>query len=391
MRIGVDATCWANARGYGRFVREILPAMVTLAPADEFLCFLDRRAADRFSLDAPNVTPIVVNQSVSPTEAAAADSNRSPLDMLRLTRAVGRARPDVFFSPSVYTYFPLPPRIPAVVTIMDAIAERFPEYTLPTRRARLFWRAKVWLALRQSRLVLTISDYAAKEIADVHRLASARIRVATLAPAAVYREVTDAEAVAAAARAAGVPPGARWFLYVGGFSPHKHVEALVRAHARTARAHPEPPHLVLVGARSGDGFLGAQDAIAQAIADCATGSLVHWTGFLPDATMRDLMAGALATALPSASEGFGLPPVEGAATGTPTIATSASPLPQLLAGGGIFVPPGDEDALVAAMAQMLADERGRRAMGAVARTRASALTWQAAAGRALDAIREAAR
>lgn len=391
LRIGVDATCWANARGYGRVVREILPAMVALAPGDEFVCFLDRRAADRFTLVEPNVTPVVVPQSASPTEAAAADSNRSPLDMLRLTRAVHRARLDVFFSPSVYTYFPLPPRLPAVVTLMDAIAERFPQYTLPSRRARLFWRAKTWLAIRQSRLVLTISDFAAREIADVHGLPSERIRVATLAPADVYREPTDTAAIANAARTAGLPPGVRWFIYVGGFSPHKHVDVLVRAHARVARALPDPPHLVLVGARSGDSFLGSHDAIERAITEGGTTALVHWTGFLPDRAMRDLMAGALATVLPSASEGFGLPPVEGAAAGTPTIATTASPLPQLLAGGGLFMPPGDEDALVAAMERMLTDEPGRVAMAGVARARAAMLTWRAAAEAALAALREAAR
>lgn len=390
MRIGIDATCWANARGYGRFTRELVAAMVREAPEDEFICLLDARAREQFTLDAPNVTPVVVPQRVSPTTAAAADSSRSIPDMLRLTAAVRRVAPDVFFSPSVYTYFPLPPGVPAVVTVMDAIAERFPEYTLPSRRAQLFWKAKVWLALRQARLVLTISDYAAEEIADVHGLSPDRIRIATLAPADVYRQVVRAEATAAAARAVGLPDDAAWFVYVGGFSPHKHVDVLVRAHARVAAARTPRPHLVLIGTRSGDVFLGAHDAIDTAIRQGNIEDLVHWTGHLPDAVMRDLMAGATATLLASASEGFGLPPVEGAAAGAPTIATTASPLPGLLAGGGIFVPPGDEDAVVGAMTRML-DEPGLRAsLGAIARTRALALTWNAAARVALSALREAA-
>ena len=51
MRIGIDATCWANERGYGRFTREMVSAMVALAPAHEFVCLLDARAAARFALD----------------------------------------------------------------------------------------------------------------------------------------------------------------------------------------------------------------------------------------------------------------------------------------------------------------------------------------------------
>src|SRR5687767_11164905 len=149
MLVGVDATCWANERGYGRFTRELLAAMAAQAPAWRFRCFVDARAHARFTLRAPNVECLEVYQSVSPTAAAAVDGNRSPLDMLRLTRAVAAHPSDVFFSPSVYTYFPLPPGIRSVVTVHDAIAERFPALTLPSRKARLFWRAKVSLALWQ--------------------------------------------------------------------------------------------------------------------------------------------------------------------------------------------------------------------------------------------------
>lgn len=390
LRIGLDASCWANARGYGRFTRELVAAMVRLAPDDEFLCFLDERAHALFDLRAPNVRTIVVPQGVSPTTAASADSSRTPVDMLRFTRAVSRERLDLFFCPTVYTYFPLPVGLPAVVTVMDAIAERFPELTLPSPRARLFWRAKVWLALQQARLVLTISDYAAREIADVHGLDPKRIRVAPLAPADIYRTPPTAEAIRRAAEAVGLPPNARWFVYVGGFSPHKHVDVLVRAHGTVARRAAGPVHLLLVGARSGDSFHGSHAAIEAAILEGGAADLVHWTDFVAEEPLRDLLGGALAVVLPSASEGFGLPPVEGAATGTPVVATTASPLPQLLAGGGLFVPPGDEAALAQALEQMMTDEVGRQAMGRTAREQALSLSWEASARITLAVLREAA-
>lgn len=364
--------------------------MVREAPEDDFTCFLDAAAARAFELDAPNLRTVVVSQGVSPTAAASADSSRAPLDMLRLTRAVARERLDVFFSPSVYTYFPLPPGLRAVVTVHDAIAERFPELTLPTPRARLFWRAKVWLALRQARLVLTVSDYAASELRTVLGVAPHRIRVATEAPADAYRVPVAPEAIAAATAGAGLPPGARWIAYVGGFNPHKHVDLVVRAHADVSAGRAHPPHLLLVGTVSGDVFHGSLEPIRAAIAESGTAALVHWTGFVPDDRLAPLLAGAVTLVLASASEGFGLPAVEAAACGTPVVATTASPLPQLLAGGGIFVPPGDRPALAAALAAMLDDEPRRRDMGETARTRAAALTWKAGAGAALAAIREAA-
>jgi glycosyltransferase involved in cell wall biosynthesis len=390
MRIGVDASCWANGRGYGRYTRELLSAMVPLAPDDEFVFFVDPLADRRLDLVAPNARRVRVAQAVAPTEAAAASGSRSPLDMLRLTWAVWREPVDLFFSPSVYTFFPLPPGQRAVVCIHDAIADRYPELTLPSTRARWFWRAKVKLAIRQARLILTVSEFARDELMAVLGVPHDRIRVAVEAPALTYRPSQPAE-VAAAARRLGLPPGARWLTYVGGFSPHKHVDVIVRAHGALAReCGSAAPFLLLVGATSGDAFLGDQPRIRQAIAEAGTEGLVRWTGFLPDEELRHLHTGSLALLLPSACEGFGLPAVEAAACGAPVVATTASPLPQLLEGGGLFVPPGDEAALTAALGQLVAHEPARRAMGARARERAAALTWDRCARDALAALREAA-
>jgi glycosyltransferase involved in cell wall biosynthesis len=391
MRIGVDATCWANPRGYGRFTRHVLPEMARLAPDDTFVCYVDRRAAEQFELRAANVVLRVVELDQSPTTAAAADSNRSPLDMLRLTWAVARGGLDLFFSPTVYTYFPLPPGLRAVVTVHDAIVERFPELTIPQRRARLFWHLKMKLALAQARLILTVSDFAAGDIASVLHVKRDRIRVAVEAPAAEYALPCEPEDIASAANRIGLPPGARWLVYVGGFNPHKHVDALVHAHAALVRnTGPDAPHLVLVGSITNDVFHGNRAHIQRAIDTEGTGDLIHWAGFVEDQELRLIHAGALALVLPSECEGFGLPAVEAAACGTPVVATTESPLPQLLAGGGLFVAPGDLQGLTAALAAIAGDEPARRAMGVRARAKAGELSWDRCARAALGALREAA-
>lgn len=390
VRIGVDATCWANGRGYGRFARELMRAMTAIAPADEFLCFGDERAFEAFPHRTANIRPIVVSQSQSPTVAAAADGNRTPRDMLRLTRAVWRARPDVFFSPSVYTYFPLPPRLPAVVTIHDTIAERFPDLTLPNAKARVFWRAKVGLAIRQARIVLTVSDYSARSIAEVLDVPADRIRVAEEAPASDYRPRNTADISAAALRV-GIPAGASWFTYVGGFNPHKRLDVIVEAHARIVNElGSAAPLLILVGSNQGDVFLGEAARIEAMIESLGTRSLVRWPGFVPDEELARLHSGALGALLVSECEGFGLPAVEAAACGTPVIATTESPLPELLAGGGIFVRPGDVDAVAEALRRLAGDRILRDTLGREALARAKKLTWSSCASAALDAIREAA-
>jgi len=392
VRIGVDGTSWANGRGYGRFTREILPEMFAAGSAHEFVVYVERRNAERLKVAAPNVRVTAVDCGAAPSEAAAADGYRSPGDMLRFTRAVRRERPDAFFFPTVYSYFPLLPARGVVVTVHDTIAERFPELTLPSRRARLFWKLKVWAALRQARIVLTVSEYSAADIAARLGVPRERLRVTSEAPAPAYGAAVTPSEVLDASRAAGVPSGARWFTYVGGFNPHKRVDVLLRAHARLAfRAGPgrDAPHLLLVGSLDSDVFHGCRADLVRLVGTLGTGALVHWTGFVPDERLRALHAGSVACVLPSECEGFGLPAVEAAAAGAPVVATRESPLPSLLEGGGLFVTPGDVDGLADALGALAGDETGRLERAARAKERAKLLSWRRAAESALAAIEEA--
>jgi alpha-1,3-rhamnosyl/mannosyltransferase len=327
---------------------------------------------------------------VAPTLAAASGSSRSPVDMLRLTAAVRRERLDAFFSPSVYGFFPLPPGLPAVVAVHDAIAERFPALTLPTRRDRLFWRMKVRLALRQASLVLTVSEYARAEIVRHLGIDPTDIRVTLEGVSAEYRPSADAAAIRTAATHVGVAAGTRWLMYVGGFNPHKRVDLLVRAHAAVAKRHPSAPLALVLAGPQEEGFHQDLAGIRAAIAECGTGDLVRWAGYLEDDELRHLHSGAVALVLPSESEGFGLPAVEAASCGAPVIATTSSPLPQILEGGGIFVPPGDLPALEQAIERLATNEDERRAMGRRALERARLLSWPKSAEVALDALHDVA-
>ena len=393
MRIGIDATCWANERGYGRYTRELVTAMVSEHPRHDFVCFLDPLSAACFELKAANLQRVAVRQSVAPTVAASAGNRRSVRDMLRLTAAVRRTRLDVFFSPSVYGYFPLPPGLPAVVTVHDAIAERFPELTMPTWKDRWAWNAKVRLALSQSRIVLTVSPHAAREITKYLSVPPGRMRVTLEGVSDRYRP-SDSEAdVQAAADRARLPAGARWLTYVGGFGPHKHVDVIVRAHAdvtKKLQQRGEPPvFLVLVGHYQ-DGFHTDVVGIRNVVKERGTEHLVRWVGFLPDSEVRHLHTGAIALLLVSAAEGFGLPAVEAARCGTPVIATTESPLPEVLEGGGLFVPPGNVAVLAEAIERIAGDYALRQELGRHAFERASALSWSRSAGVAVAALEEAA-
>src|SRR5262249_8630703 len=134
-----------------------------------------------------------------------------------------------------------------------------------------------------------------------------------------------------------VPSGVPLVLYVGGFSPHKNVEALLTAFARLVQPH-EPastdraaaPHLVLVGETTQEVFYSCYAALRALIAQLRLEPYVTFTGHVPDGELVHLYSAATCLVLPSRDEGFGLPVVEAMACGTPVLAARTGSLPELV-------------------------------------------------------------
>jgi glycosyltransferase involved in cell wall biosynthesis len=117
---------------------------------------------------------------------------------------------------------------------------------------------------------------------------------------------------------------------------------------------------------------------------------VRFAGRVPDPELRGLLEGALAFLCPSRTEGFGLPPLEAMALGTPAIVAPEGALPEVCAEAALYAP-ADDPAAWAATLRRLADDPGLRDdYGGRGRTRAERYTWRAAALGLLAAIAEAA-
>lgn len=391
LRIGVDGTCLGSGRGYGRFLRELLPPLLADPGPHTWVLFVDEATAAEVTL--PEMPVVRLRTRESQAAAASARGRRGLADLWRMGRGVAAEGLDAFWFPSLYSYFPVPGRTPVAVTIHDTIPERHGAIVFPSRSTRLAWQAKSWLARRRARRILTVSEYARRSLSEVFGIPGDRILVTPEAPSPVFGPVADREPARRWREARGLPRGAPYLLYVGGFNPHKNVLGLVRALA-TLHARGEAPELrlVLVGDFAGDVFHGNVAAIREAVAAAGLGARVHWAGFVPDAELRDLYADALAVVLPSFEEGFGLPAVEGAACGTPCVATCESPLPEVLEGGGLFFDPRAEGALTRSLRALLGQPGLREELAETARKRAAALRWEVTARatrRALEATAEA--
>lgn len=388
MRIGVDATCWHNTRGYGRHARALLGALVRIDRQSQYTFFLD--AADGRESLPPEAEVRLVHADAPAAVAASSRGSRSLRDMWRMSRALSTAGLDLVLFPTVYSYVPVFARSKKVVMIHDVIAEKFPQLTLPSRRARLFWKAKVTLGRWQADALVTVSDHSRRGIVEHFRIPAERVHVVGEASDPAFRVLDDPHPTPRLA-ASGALASGRTVVYVGGFNPHKNLETLLAAFARlVGDVEFADVSLVMVGEYEKEVFHSYFGVVREQVRQLGLERSVVFTGFLPDEDLAVLLNRATVLALPSLLEGFGLPAVEAAACGCPVIATTASPLPNLLGDGGLFINPLDQDGWRRALAEVLRSEPLRRRMREAGLAAARRLTWDEAARQMMAVLNKVA-
>ena len=170
-------------------------------------------------------------------------------------------------------------------------------------------------------------------------------------------------------------PG-RYLLSVGSDHPRKDLPTLLRAFARLAADDPDLL-LVKVG-EPGDGEAPFGERTRAEIAALGLGRRVLLTGAVGRDDLVAWYAGATALVMPSRAEGFGLPPLEAMACGAPVVVSSAGALPEVVGDAGLVVPPGDPDALAAALRRLLADPALAASLRGRGLARAAGFTWERA-------------
>jgi glycosyltransferase involved in cell wall biosynthesis len=387
VKVGVDATSWANRRGFGRFARNAVRRLVELDPETTYVLYVDGDTAAQWELPAGATKRQVALRRAS-SEAASAESNRGVGDILRLTRAVGADRPAAFLFPSLYTYFPVF-RVPTVVGLHDTTAVEFPELTLRSFRARTLWRAKQRLALSNAARLFTVSEASRAGLAARLGLAPERLPVVPEAPDPVFHPRSPQE-WAPELEGLGLAPGERPFVYAGGISPHKNIETLLAAYAELRGREQAAPRLVIVGDLETEVYVSAASSVRAAVGRLGLEDAVLLPGFVSDEALGSLYSAATALVIPSLGEGFGLPAVEAAACGAPTILSDLPAHRESLGDAALYFPPTDVRALTEALGRVANDDGLRAEMSERGRQAASRMSWDDAARKLRELIGEAA-
>jgi len=386
LRIGVDATCWTNTRGYGRQGRGLLRALVRLDRENNYTFFMD--SAENAESLPPGAEVRRVGTSAPAAVAASSNSHRSARDMMQMSCAMSRRDFDLLLFPTVYTYVPVFSRAKKIVMIHDVIAENYGHLTLPTYTARLFWKAKVAFGRWQADAIATVSDYSRQEILKLFKITPERVSVVGEASDPLFCPL-DRPSPTPLLESLGITGNGRKVIYVGGFGPHKNLEALVAAFSKLASRNAfSDVRLIMVGEYRREVFHSYFGTIKTQVEELGMAGRSLFTGYLPDEELVVLLNLSTVLVLPSLMEGFGLPAIEAAACGCPVIATTCSPLPTLLGDGGLYINPSKPEELEAALIRILESESLRCEMREAGLRAAGMLTWDAAARQMMSLIQK---
>lgn len=287
----------------------------------------------------------------------------SPLalqDPWRLNRYLAATRPVHFFSPGFNAPWGRP--CDFSLTVHDLIHLEFPaEQSLPKR---LYYHWIVRPAMRNASVVFTVSEYSRSRIIEWSGVPEQKVVVCGNGVDARFFLAGD------------VWPHAKpYLLYVGNQKPHKNVEALVRAYARSS-VSPDMD-LLLTGQLSA--------SVAHVVDQTHLNDRVHALGTVAEQDLPALYRGAHALVMPSLHEGFGLPVVEAMAAGTPVLSSNRTSLPEVGGDAVLYFEPDQPDSMVAAL-NRLSDSELMQQLRLAGPARAAAFRWPDVAQRIVTAI-----
>jgi glycosyltransferase involved in cell wall biosynthesis len=180
-----------------------------------------------------------------------------------------------------------------------------------------------------------------------------------------------------------------YLLYAGNIRPHKNVPRLVEAFAVVRdqlSAHPvyKDLRLIIIG-----DTISQYPSVRQAVIKSRVENVVRFLGFVPFDTLRYFYEAATAFVFVSRYEGFGLPPLEAMACGTPVVASNVSSLPEVLGDAAVQVNPANVFEIARGITEVLLDDTLRAALVRCGREQASRFSWERAAREVLAIYHQA--
>ncbi|MCX6357932.1 MAG: glycosyltransferase family 1 protein [Candidatus Aureabacteria bacterium] len=365
MRIGIDIQTTIGApTGVGRYTTQLVLSLAGLGGDEEYrLFFFDflrrgcrvRPGNPRFTIRPVRVIPGRIYELLS------ARTGWPPIELFS-------GRCDIFHFPN----FIIPPLGSgrAEVTVCDCSFARFPHYAEGRNLRRLERSFKG--TLDRADAVIAISEFSKRELMEIYGVSAERIFVTHLG--------VDMPPPSPRGSEAARP----YFLFVGTVEPRKNLGGLLDAwRIARGRATSWRHSLVIAGGRGG----GCPSVLEQARLKGVERDVIV-RDYVSDGELAALYRGAEALVFPSFYEGFGLPPLEAMASGTPVIASRIPAVVEVVGDMALLCDPHNPEEIAEAMHRVIGDEALRKKLIAGGIGRAKAFTWQKTAEKTLALYRD---
>jgi glycosyltransferase involved in cell wall biosynthesis len=365
MRIGIDARLlFYQTAGIGQYVLGLTQAMAELDGEDEFVLFQSRKDHNRL-VTAPNFHRRVLwTPSHHRFETTALSAELFPHYL------------DLFHSPDF-----IPPshlRYPSVITVHDLAFLLYPDFLTP-KSARYY--GQVDGAARRARHIIAVSESTKRDVMRLLGVPEDKVTVIHEAAHPTFRELDHVEARRQVSKRYGLTDD--FILFVSTIEPRKNLPTLLKAYRRMIDVYHPRATLVIAGAQ---GWL--TERVQETVASLKLGECVRFLGAVSVEELLYLYNAARLLALPSFYEGFGLPPLEAMACGTPVVVSNISSLPEVVGDAAKLVDPNDEEAWSVALWRILSDNGLQAEMRKKGLVRAATFSWQRAARETLDVYRK---
>jgi glycosyltransferase involved in cell wall biosynthesis len=367
VRIGIDARKLHDF-GIGTYIRNLLRQLARLDHNTEYVLLC--RPEDRETLGALGANFRAVSETAE---------NYSLSEQLRIPLALKREGVTLFHAP----HYVLPPLVPcrSIVTIHDCIHLMFPQY-LPGRLAFGYARISMALAARRAARVLTVSETSKRDIIKFFGTPEEKIDVIYNAYDQRFGvEPREEDVVRVRER---YQLGDKFVLYAGNVKPHKNLERLIEAF-HLVRSQGLDLKLILIGDE-----ISKYAALRRAVHRHQLHRHVRFLGYLPEETLAVMYRLAAVFVFPSLYEGFGLPPLEAMASGTPVVTSNVSSLPEVVGDAAILVDPYDPQAIADGIRRVVTDGGLRDELHRKGLARAHQFSWETSVRRVREIYREVA-
>jgi glycosyltransferase involved in cell wall biosynthesis len=366
VRIGIDARKLHDF-GIGTYIRNLLRELAKIDRTSQYVLFTRPEDVSISASLGDNFRAVPVGSG-----------HYSVAEQISIPLAARRERVDLLHAP----HYVLPALTTArtVVTIHDCIHLMFPEY-LRNRLRYMFARASLYTAAHKSDRIFTVSEQSKRDILKFFNVPPEKIVVTPNAIDDRFRAWPSEEHVVNTRERYQLSHS--YLLYVGNIKPHKNLERLIEAFHLVRQQGRSELELIIIGDE-----ISKLQSLRRAVHKHDIHRYVRFLGYVPDKTLAVLYRLASVFVFPSLYEGFGLPPLEAMASGTPVVTSNVSSLPEVVGDAAILVDPYDPQAIAEGILAVLRSTHLRNELTKRGLERVQHYSWARSAKRVREVYGE---